>query len=373
MKTLGSLLVLALAVVLIAADSTLGASDPVKSSAPVKKILVELYTSQGCDSCPPASDLLGKLEKLGYGPQRVVVVNFHVDYFNHPWADPYSDSAYSRRQRSYNDVQRRDDLYFTPLMMVDGRFPLLGSDQAKALSALGEARKDPPGVALDLDLKGAGLKKTLAVKVSAAIKSAAGRELLVGVALTEDPVTTKVGTGENAGRTLVEHQVVRRFAHKFTTPARTEAANLTFPVELDAHWDAQKFRVSVFVQDRLNGVVYQADSLPWVSTSAPSIQRTRDLQSLVAKRKAKHAQAIRISARVFSDFSSGMGHMAGMNSMSGSSDNSAGNSQFFPDFGTQFPVQTLFSPPSGIDLSHRCNRVANPILQGLVAFPEGRV
>ena len=59
-----------------------------KSADSPRKVLVELYTSQGCDSCPPASDLMGKLASLGYGPDRVVPINFHVDYFNTPWEDP---------------------------------------------------------------------------------------------------------------------------------------------------------------------------------------------------------------------------------------------------------------------------------------------
>ena len=89
-----------------------------------KRVLLELYTSQGCNSCPPASDLLGKLFELGDGADRIVPLNFHVDYFNQPWPDPYSDASYTRRQRDYNSVQHRDDLQFTPLLMVDGRQPL---------------------------------------------------------------------------------------------------------------------------------------------------------------------------------------------------------------------------------------------------------
>ena len=260
--------------------------------APPKKVLVELYTSQGCNSCPPASDLLGRLGGLGYGPERVVVLNFHVDYFNTPWADPYSDAAYSRRQLSYNDVQGRNDLYFTPLMMVDGRYPLLGSDRSKAVAALGRARKEPPGVTLDLALAGEGDRKSLNVKVAARSSEVAGRNLLVGVALTEDPVTTAVPSGENAGRTLVEHHVVRRFDQKFTRVERSGSETLTFPVELPPGADPSKVRVSAFVQDRRDGRVYQADSVPWASarTPGPSAARTRDLERTIAHRKAHRAR-----------------------------------------------------------------------------------
>ena len=84
-----------------------------------KRVLVELYTSQGCNSCPLASDLFGKLLELGDSADRIVPLNFHVDYINQPWPDPYSDASYTRRQRDYNSVQHRDDLQFTPLLTRD--------------------------------------------------------------------------------------------------------------------------------------------------------------------------------------------------------------------------------------------------------------
>jgi hypothetical protein len=266
------------------------AADP---PAPPKKVLVELYTSQGCNSCPPASDLVGRLDGLGYGPDKVVVLNFHVDYFNTPWADPYSDAAYSRRQLSYNDVQGRNDLYFTPLMMVDGRYPLLGSDRPKALAALGRARKEPAAVALDLARSVEGARKSLTVRVAARSADVAGRELLVGVAVTDDIVTTKVPSGENAGRTLVEHHVVRRFDHKFIRVNRTAAESLAFPLELPPGGDPAHLRIAVFVQDRRDGWVYQADSVPWASakTPGPSASRARDLERTIARRRAHRARS----------------------------------------------------------------------------------
>ncbi len=286
---------LALSILLGAVARPAIAADP---PAPPKKVLVELYTSQGCNSCPPASDLVGRLGGLGYGPEKVVVLNFHVDYFNTPWADPYSDAAYSRRQLSYNDVQGRNDLYFTPLMMVDGRHPLLGSDRPKALAALARARKGPAAVALDLALAGEGDRKSVSIRIAARSAEVAGRDLLVGVAVTEDPVTTKVPSGENAGRTLVEHHVVRRFDHKFTRVEPAGSSTLTFPVEPPAGADPSRLRVSAFVQDRRDGRVYQADSVPWApaKTPGPSAARSRDLERTIAHRKAHCARAARAAA-----------------------------------------------------------------------------
>jgi hypothetical protein len=275
---------------------TPGARAGDKPADSPKKVLVELYTSQGCNSCPPASDLLGELFELGEGPDRIARLNFHVDYFNQPWSDPYSDASYTRRQRDYNSVQGRDDLQFTPLMMVDGRQPLLGSDRAKAVAVIEQALKKPPEVALDLDLEGTGNRKTGFVKIAARSPEVAGRELLIGVALTEDPVTTKVLLGENAGLTLVEHHVVRRLDRKFLKLDRSGSRTVTFPIELPSGRDGTRFRVTVFAQDRANGKVYQADEAPWNPPKAtPSrAERARDLDRAVARRKARRAALNRL-------------------------------------------------------------------------------
>jgi hypothetical protein len=267
-----------------------------KPADPPKRVLVELYTSHGCNSCPPASDLLGKLFELGDGADRVVPLNFHVDCLIQPSPDPYSDASYTRRQRDYNSVQHRDDLRFTPLLMVDGRQPLLGSDSAKAVAAIERALKNPPEVALHLDLDGTGIRKTVSVQIAARSPEVAGRELLIGMALTEDPITTKVLRGENAGLTLVEHHVVRRLDHKFLKPDRTGSRTLTFPIELPSGRDGTRFRVTVFAQDRADGKVYQANEVPWNPRKATGFRadRARDLDRIVARRKARRAALKRL-------------------------------------------------------------------------------
>lgn len=245
-----------------------------KSSSPPRKVLVELYTSQGCNSCPPACELLGKLGSLGLGDDRVVALNFHVDYFNTPWVDPFSDPSFSDREQSYNQVMRRTDLYFTPMLMVDGRTPMLGSNRDQVLTAVRRAQGEAPGVALDLGVDGFGPRRSVTVKLKARTDAAVGRDLLIGVALTQDKVTTKVPSGENAGKILDEYHVVRRLDHKFTKLDRTERKTLSFPVALPAGSDPAGFRVVAFAQDRANGAVYQAEVIPWAS--APQSARTAE-------------------------------------------------------------------------------------------------
>ncbi len=311
---------------------------------PPRKILVELYSSQGCDSCPPASDLLGKLAKLGYGPDRIVPINFHVDYFNNPWVDPFSEAEYSRRQLSYNDVLKRDDLYFTPLMMVDGRYPLLGSDRSKALAALERAKKEEPGVKLEITLNGADRRKTLSVKIAARSDTVVGRELLIGMALTENPVSTKVPSGENAGKTLVEHHVARKFDHKTIKLKQKDSQSLSFPLELTEGWEPERFRVTVFAQDRLNGKIYQADSIAWVAPRmpGPSAERTSGIDRTIAKRRVRHA-----ANHAVSDISAMLGMMNSQSASTTTSDPAADLINC-SDCGTSFTVQSFFGLPPGM-------------------------
>jgi hypothetical protein len=237
-----------------------------------KKVLVELFTSQGCNSCPSAEQLLGQLAALGYGPDRIVPLAFHVDYFNDPWKDRFSDRRFSARQWAYNGALKRTDLYFTPMLMIDGRFPMLGSDRKKAREALELALAERPTASIALALEavpGKPREKTLKVTVAARGSDVDGRELLVGVATFEDPVTTRVESGENAGKALVEHFAVRRFAVEPVTPARSGPRTLSVPVALEADWDARRCGLAVFLQDETTGRVYEAESIRWAARAAP--------------------------------------------------------------------------------------------------------
>ena len=239
--------------------------DKASSSKPPKKVLVELYTSQGCNSCPSANEFLGQLAKLGYGPDRIVPVAFHVDYFNEPWVDPFSNKDYSRRELSYNSVQKRNDLYFTPMMMVDGRTPMLGSNRPDALKAIKAALAEKPGTTLKLALAGTGPDRTLSVDVAPLSSEVSGRQLMIGVTVTEGPISTRVPSGENAGQTLVEPFVVRSFAYKTTKLETSGSKTFTFPLKLADDSVGAKCRVAAFVQDWDNGKVHQAEAVPWVA------------------------------------------------------------------------------------------------------------
>ncbi|HTQ79187.1 MAG TPA: DUF1223 domain-containing protein, partial [Thermoanaerobaculia bacterium] len=197
-----------------------GAGAP--AEAPV---LLELFTSQGCSSCPPADHLL---TQLGQDPQlagRVIPLSFHVDYWNYiGWRDPFSAAAWSDRQDRYSEAFHLGRVY-TPQLVINGRSECVGSDEAQVRRRIAEAAKLPPAGRLALQLDPAtATAPTLKVKVDASLTGAKpAHDLEVWVALYETNLNTAVGRGENARRTLHNDYVVRRLVRAFTLPATAPA------------------------------------------------------------------------------------------------------------------------------------------------------
>ena len=175
---------------------------------PKRMVLVELYTSQGCDMCPTAEKMLGALAERDRG---IVPIAFHVDYFNDPWKDVFSDPLYSQRQMTYNQLYTKPKnpeygLYYTPMLMIDGEQSVNGRDAASAEAAIRRARAKKPAVALDvtLDLKSDGLSGTATIKVTSRSARAEKSPLLVCAVLREDGVVTDIPVGRE------RRQVARR-------------------------------------------------------------------------------------------------------------------------------------------------------------------
>ena len=164
MKLLGLVMLMLVAV---GPDQAVSAAD---RNEPKRMVLVELYTSQGCDMCPTAEK---SARRAGRAGPRIVPIAFHVDYFNKPWKDVFSDPLYSQRQMVYNQVYTKPKtaeygLYYTPMLMIDGEQSVNGRDPASAEAAIRQALAKKPAVGLDvaLALKGDGLSGTATVKVT---------------------------------------------------------------------------------------------------------------------------------------------------------------------------------------------------------------
>jgi hypothetical protein len=247
-------------------------------TAEKKVALVELFTSQGCDMGPGAEKLLGSLPTRGYGKSRVLVLAYHVDYFNKPWQDPFSSPEYSSRNMAYHTIFRKRDkgspeLYFTPMIMVAGKYPTSGfyhegEDAAWAAlrQRLDKALAEAPAAAIELPPAGtAGPKRTIRARPLGT--KVLGRPVLACAAVTEDGLATAVGSGENAGKTLPENHIVRSFIHQEITLRRSEPTAATFDLELPAGADPARTTIVYFLQDPATGSVFQAASEPWPATT----------------------------------------------------------------------------------------------------------
>jgi hypothetical protein len=165
--------------------------------APARPVVVELFTSQGCSSCPPADELLHALAKRG----EVLALAFHVTYWDRlGWKDAWSLPEATARQRAYSRLAGSSQIY-TPQMMIDGKIDVVGSDVRGVRSALARAAaSQAAGPAVS------AMRSPEGVAIAVAAGPGSGRVLVVGY----DPEhTTRVGRGENAGRTLTEANIVR--------------------------------------------------------------------------------------------------------------------------------------------------------------------
>jgi len=272
----------ALVVVAVGAGGVLAQDEPrddLKSESK-RKVLVELYTSQGCDMCPEAEKVLGALAERDH---RIVPIAFHVDYFNDPWTDVFSDPLYSQRQMTYNQhytkpKNREYGLYYTPMLMIDGEQSVNGRDSASAEAAIRQALARKPAVGLDvaLDLKSDGVSGTATIKVTSRSARAEKSPLLVCAVLREDGVVTAVPSGENKGRSLVARFPARQTKYTFIELDGKSPSKQRFSFEIEPTWKRQNLRLAVFVQDKRTGVVHQATDLPWRSTptAVPSATST---------------------------------------------------------------------------------------------------
>ena len=189
-------------------------SKAAPTSSPRTPVLVELFTSEGCSSCPPADALLEKLDRSQpVGGADVVVLSEHVDYWNDiGWKDPYSSHEFSVRQGDYAHRFRLDSPY-TPQMVVDGEMELVGSDERRAIRVIENSIKtDKLPVALSsIHREG---NNSLAVHVETGPFVSSGRRVpaQVLIVLADNSDQSSVRGGENSGRILNHVAVVRNLA-----------------------------------------------------------------------------------------------------------------------------------------------------------------
>lgn len=231
----------------------LGSPLPPSAGASRPAAVVELYTSEGCSSCPSADTVANALDKTARSEKkRVYVLAFHVDYWDDiGWPDPFSDAAYTARQRERSRRNGRSGIY-TPEAVVQGKDSFIGSDGARMRSAVESALAAKPTVIIE----------RLAVDVGAktASWSIAGvpSDARIHLAVTEGGLLVDVKSGENAGRKLSHEGVVRAF--RTTKEARGSLTLGRLPT---------KGSVVLFVEGA-DGAVLGADAVDLDGPSASS-------------------------------------------------------------------------------------------------------
>jgi hypothetical protein len=181
-------------------------SRPSLAADPSGVAVVELFTSEGCSSCPKADVLLADIAHEA--DPRVDTLAFHVDYWDSlGWRDRFASPAFTERQREYAASFGENGVY-TPEMIVNGTEAFTGSDAARARAAIARAVAAPPSARLTLSAASADASSA---RVTYRVEGAPAAAVL-DVALVEGGLASKVTAGENAGRTLRHDSVVRAFA-----------------------------------------------------------------------------------------------------------------------------------------------------------------
>ena len=220
-------------------------------------VLVELFTSEGCSSCPPADALLEQLDRSQpVSGAQLIVLSEHVDYWNNTgWKDPYSSHEYSERQSAYAAQFGLGGIY-TPQMVVDGHFELVGSDGRRAKEAIENARKVmKTSVSISASLND---EKTaiLHIETGPLPSSVTAESAGVFLAIADDNDESHVSRGENAGRTLT-HVAVLRDLIRIGAVDRTAGFSRDMKVDLDAR-NPRNLRIAVIVQESAAGRVWGA-------------------------------------------------------------------------------------------------------------------
>ena len=221
-----------------------------KRSVPV---LVELFTSEGCSSCPRADELLSKLVKTETIPGvEVVALGEHVDYWNHlGWTDPYSQAEFSRRQEDYSEAFDLDTIY-TPQMIVDGSEEFVGGDWNRARAAIAKAA-NVPKARIDLKLTNKADQSqplNVTIQVTNLPSRTRNDNADLFLAITENNLQTQVSRGENGGRSLRHSAVVRELSVLGSIVSKDAAFATEKPIIVSPDWRRENLRVIAFVQER---------------------------------------------------------------------------------------------------------------------------
>jgi hypothetical protein len=234
--------------------------EPVRTGSGRQPVIVELFTSEGCSSCPPADAILRKLEsEQPVEKAEIIVLGEHVDYWNYiGWTDRFSSAAFSERQTEYARQFRLDSIY-TPQMVVDGKIELNGTDEASAKRMISKAATTAKSQLAIRILSSGPRSSDLSVEIIGSTSGKLGTKPRLMLALTERELETQVKRGENGGRTLRHTGVVRMLKQVKQIDLHELEFRVNTTLRIEKAWQRKHLRVIAFLQER-DGDVLAAES-----------------------------------------------------------------------------------------------------------------
>lgn len=217
--------------------------------APPKTVVLELFTSQGCSSCPPADRLLTELGDESFGDGIIVPLALHVDYWNYiGWSDPFSSSEWSARQHDYARAMKAAQVY-TPQLVLDGRKHLVGSSEMTVRTEIARQLKENDRTRVELE---SFEQHADEIKVNVRVvheQELSTKGLVLRVVLFENELTTPVRRGENSGRTLRNDHVIRWMSKPLPLAGASPAESHRVIVPARNDWVRSNIGVAAIVQD----------------------------------------------------------------------------------------------------------------------------
>ncbi len=231
-------------------------------------VVAELFTSEGCSSCPAADDVLSRLvASQPVAGVEIIALGEHVDYWDRlGWRDPFSSASFTSRQSQYDAKVFHGNSIYTPQIVVDGQSEHVGSDAGAVRRAIEKAAQQPKA-AVDVVARVEGDRVHVDVRVDASPEVPLRDTADVIIAITEDQLVTNVRRGENAGRVLKHSAVVRSLSTVGTLSPRQRTFSVTAPLALSRDWKPEHLRVVVLVQETQSRRMVGAGSFTLASSA----------------------------------------------------------------------------------------------------------
>jgi hypothetical protein len=238
------------------------------SSAPVATpdrpttVVVELFTSEGCSSCPPADEVLAELlQKQPLQNISIIGLGEHVDYWDQlGWRDPFSSDRFTSRQSEYESRVFHFGSIYTPQLVVDGRFQVVGSDRNAVRRLIGTAAQSAKAAVAVSTLSSEANSVHAQIDLAVPAEISAGHVLDVVTAIVENGLATEVARGENGGRLLKHSAVVRKLSVAGTLDGKSRTFSKAVDETLAPAWKKANLQFVAFVQDRSTRTIIGASA-----------------------------------------------------------------------------------------------------------------